>query len=163
MGAMKRLYGYRLVGQHIPLELRILAGLVRPRGPVVVHHDPESAREVRAEREAIQWEANTDAKDAAAADAATAPGPLALRPPPTHRPPPAERRPAPDPAPARKRVAEKVEDSPGPPVAAARGFYRVGPSFYHVGQGPYPDFGKAPEPPPAPAPTAAKPRQLILF
>lgn len=172
MGAMKRLHGYRTQRWHIPRPLRLLAGLEPRTDPdPTLTHESESAREARAEREAIQWEAslNETVARAAAEPAEPPPGVPRLDPPPLEvRPagPPSPGqgepgRPAPAGPVVRDRLSPRLEDSPGPPVAAARGFYRVGSSFYHVGQGPYPDFGRAAGPETTTA--AAPARQLTLF
>ena len=180
MGAMKRLHGYRVQRWHIPRPLRVLAGLEPRTDPDLTpthesESESESAREARAERQAIQWEASlNETVDRTAVVAAESveppagvpeldPPPLEVRPAGPPRPGPGEpRRAAAAVAVVRDRLAPRLEDSPGPPVAAARSFYRVGSSFYHVGQGPYPDFGKSVESETIP-PAAAPARQLTLF
>ena len=178
MGAMKRLHGYRVQRWHIPRPLRVLAGLEPRTDPDLTpthesESESESAREARAERQAIQWEAslNETVARAAAESAEPPPGVPRLDPPPLEVRPCGPPRPGQGepgrPAPAgpvvRDRVAPRLEDSPGPPVAAARGFYRVGSSFYHVGQGPHPDFGKAAPETTTTVTVPSPARQLTLF
>ena len=140
MGVVKRIDGWRRSGWPIPNTLQMLVGLIPYRDPEAFLERKRAAREAERERTAMQTESSVVRHPSSVVPQAM---PSSTR----------------DNGP---RTTD-LEDAGGSdlgvelPVRAADGWYRVGRSFYRLGQGPFADWSLA-TPPRAPAT-----RQGMLF
>ena len=120
MGVVKRIAGWRMSGWPIPQPLLVLVGLAAPRDPEAYLEARRAAREAARERRAIQEEGRPKG--------------------------PGKRRESrPDLAPDHDLQPPSHLDAD----RAAPGWYRIGSTFYPIGQGPRPTYGlaTAPRPP----------------
>ena len=144
MGVVKRIAGWRESRWPIPGPLQVLVGLVAPRDPEAYLEQKRAAREAARERAAIQAERPTELARV-----------TAIIPPKTIKQPHAEIDKAlaasfAHTAAAIEAAGVEIEAAHGLPVRAAAGWYRVGSTFYRVGQGPFAGWSlESPLQPPA--------------
>jgi len=125
MGVVKGIAGWRDSRWPIPNTLQVLVGLIEPRDPEAYLERKRALRETLRERAAIQEETPVVRKTRPGTTPVSRIGPAAIG------------------CPSMDDLRELVggEASAGAaPSAASEGWYRIGPCFYRIGEGPCRDW-----------------------